>query len=53
MSGNNDSFDDFSSDLELTEEEDNQLENIGPSCMFDNILDKFRKKDNLESVVDC
>lgn len=50
--GNYDSFEDFETNIEdLTEEEQDKLEE-GPSCMFDDVLKKFRKKDNFEHGVD-
>lgn len=48
MEGNYSSFEDFSSDLELTEEEESDLDDQGPECIFDKVLDKFRAKDHFE-----
>lgn len=53
MSGNYDSFEDFSPDSELTDEERETYEDNGASCTYDEIEKKLRKHPHIYHSVDC
>ena len=53
VSGNCDSFEEFSTNIELTNEEQEALEGEGAHCIFDEkIYKKFLEKDHLEGGED-
>ena len=45
MSGNDSIFEDYSYDGKLTEDEETRMEDEGPDCIMDEIVDKLTKGD--------
>jgi hypothetical protein len=51
-SGNYDSFEDFVIDIDLTDEEEERLDDDGAACIFDDVYKKFEAKEHFQHGVD-